>query len=39
MFLLVFSNSAELDCCKKLKSRKEKNITFFEIPEINLKSN
>ncbi len=37
MFLLIFGNSADSDGCKKLISRKEKNITFLEIPEINLK--
>ena len=37
IFLLIFANSADLDGCRKLMNRKEKNITFFEIPEINLK--
>ena len=37
IFLLIFENSADFDGCIKLIKRKEKNITFFEIPEINLK--
>ena len=37
--LLIFDNSADFDGCRKLIKRKEKNITFFEIPEINLKFN
>ena len=37
IFLLIFANSADFDGCRKLINRKEKNITFFEIPEINLK--
>jgi len=36
-FLLIFANSADFDGWRKLINRKEKNITFFEIPEINLK--
>ena len=39
IFLLIFANSADFDGCKKLIERKEKNITFFEIPEINLEFN
>ena len=35
--LLIFENSADFDGCRKLIKRKEKNITFFGIPEINLK--
>jgi len=37
IFLLIFKNSADFDGCRKLIKRKEKNITFFEIPENNLK--
>jgi len=37
IFLLTFANSADFDGCRKLIKRKEKNITFFEIPENNLK--
>jgi len=36
-FLLIFDNSADLDGCRKLIKRKDKNITFFEIPENNLR--
>ena len=35
--LLIFDNSADCDGWIKLIKRKEKNITFFDIPEINLK--
>ena len=35
--LLIFENSADFDGCRKLIKIKEKNITFFEIPKINLK--
>ena len=34
---LIFENSADFDGCRILINRKEKNNTFFEIPEINLK--
>ena len=37
IFLLIFANSADFDGCRKLIKRKEKNITFFDIPEINLR--
>ena len=37
IFLLIFDNSADFDGCRKFIKRIEKNITFFEIPEINLK--
>jgi len=37
--LLIFANSADLDGCRKLIKRKEKNIIFFEIPDSNLKFN
>jgi len=37
--LLIFDISADFDGCMKLTNKKEKNITFFEIPEINLKLN
>ena len=39
IFLLTFANSVDFDDCKKLINRKEKNITFLGIPEINLKIN
>jgi len=29
--------SADFDGCRKLINRKDKNIIFFDIPEINLK--
>ena len=35
--LLIFEISADFDGWRKLIKSKEKNITFFEIPEINLK--
>ena len=35
--LLIFGNSADFDGWIKLIKRKEKYITFFDIPEINLK--
>jgi len=35
ILLLIFANSADFEGCKKLINRKEKNITFFGIPEIN----
>ena len=35
--LLIFDNSADLDGWIKLIIRKEKNITFFDIPKINLR--
>ena len=35
--LLIFENSADFDGWIKLIKRKEKNITFFDIPEINLR--
>ena len=34
--LLIFWNSADFDCCIKLINKKEVNINFFEIPEINV---
>ena len=37
ILLLIFAKSADCDGCRELIKRKEKNITFFEIPEINLK--
>ena len=37
LFLLVFANSTDFEGCNKLIKRKEKNINFFEIPEIKLK--
>ena len=39
IFLLIFANSADFDGCKELINRKVKNISFFEILEINLKFN
>jgi len=39
LFLLIFANAADFDGCKKLIKRIVGNITFFVIPEINLKSN
>ena len=39
IFLLIFEISADFVGWKKLIKSKEKNITFFEIPEINLKTN
>ena len=36
IFLLISEDSADFDGCCKLKKRKKKNITFFEILEINL---
>ena len=35
--LLIFDNSADFDGWVKLIKRKEKNITFFDMPEINLR--
>ena len=37
IFLLIFDNSADFDGRIKLIKRKEKNITFFGVPEINLR--
>ena len=37
MLLLIFEDSADFEGWRKLIKRKEKNITFFEIPENNLK--
>ena len=37
LFLLIVANSADFDGCRKLINRKEKNITFFDKPEINLR--
>ena len=37
IFLLIFDNSADFDGWIKLIKSKEKNITFFDKPEINLK--
>ena len=37
ILLLILDSSADFDGWRKLINRKEKNITFFEIPEINLK--
>ena len=37
--LLIFDNSADFDGWIKLIKRKEKNITFFDIPEINFEFN
>ena len=37
IFLLIFENSADFDGCRRSIKRKEINIIFFEIPEINLK--
>ena len=37
IFLLIFAISTDFDGCRKLIKRKEKNITFFDIPENNLK--
>ena len=37
IFLLIFDSSADLDDCRKLIKRKDKNITFFVIPKINLR--
>ena len=37
IFLLSFTNSTDFDGCRKLINKKEENITFFEIPVINLK--
>ena len=39
IFLFIFANSTDFDGCRKLINRKERNITFFVIPEINLKFN
>ena len=36
MFLLIFDNSADFDGWIKLIKRRDENITFFDIPEINL---
>ncbi len=36
LILLNLRRSADLEGCIKLINKKEKNITFFEIPEINL---
>ena len=35
--LLIFGNSADFDGWIRLIKRKEKNINFFDIPEINLR--
>ena len=37
IFLINFAYSADFDGWRKLIKRKERNIIFFEIPEINLK--
>ena len=37
IFLFIFDNSTDFDGCIKLINKKEKNITFFGIPGINLK--
>ena len=39
IFLLIFEISADFVGWKKLIKSNEKNITFFEIPEINLSNN
>ena len=37
--LSIFWRLADFDELMKLTNKKKKNITFFEIPEINLKLN